>query len=166
MITAVSAFAITSVLAGISFMPRGANGEFSLEALQAAIAGQQSELDNHEARISNTEKDVADVQANTNTSPAQDRVSVPQSTNTTTSTNTAPGQSNTPPAQVQNSPEPQPAPTLTKTMHYYCFPTTNNPDSTVQKLIQEEYSDGSLRNYTEARQPWPYGVCSITQGSW
>lgn len=38
---------------------------------------QNAILENHEARISNTEKDVTDLQANTNTPPSSDRVEVP-----------------------------------------------------------------------------------------
>lgn len=64
------------------------------------VAHQGEVLDNHEARITNTENDVKDLQSNTNTPPSTTRVSVP------TPSQPAP----TPTSDPTPAPTPQPAP--------------------------------------------------------
>jgi hypothetical protein len=57
--------------------PHPAKSAFDGDGLSAKVENQQQQLDNHEARISNTEKDVTTLQANTNTTPAASKVEVP-----------------------------------------------------------------------------------------
>ncbi len=96
MLAGIAALGLTATLTAVSFIPRGANGEFDLTALQQQVQDNTDQLKNHEARISNTEKDVRDLQSNTNTPPASDKTSVPP---VTSSTPTGTGQTpNTPPA--------------------------------------------------------------------
>lgn len=45
--------------------------------LPLVVQHQQQQLDNHEARITNVEGDVKDLQSNTNTKPSSDKVTVP-----------------------------------------------------------------------------------------
>lgn len=45
--------------------------------LTPQVTAQQSQLDNHEARITNTESDVKDLQENTSTPPSTNKTSVP-----------------------------------------------------------------------------------------
>jgi hypothetical protein len=90
------------ISAGVLVALVGVGGAAALNAPQSTGADtsplvqevdrQGQELDNHEARITNTESDVKDLQNKTATSPATTRVVVPSAntTPTATSTNSAP----------------------------------------------------------------------------
>ena len=67
----VSGIAVVSAAMGaIAVHPSITHGDFDLTGLN-------QQVQNHEARLTNTENDVKDLQANTNTAPAADPVAVP-----------------------------------------------------------------------------------------
>lgn len=57
--------------------PKSTSADFDLAGLNQQVQQQQSELNNHEARITNLESNVGSIQQNTNTAPADSQVSVP-----------------------------------------------------------------------------------------
>lgn len=62
---------------GLAFIPQVASSEFNLSGLNTQVQHQAQVLDNHEARITNLEKDTKVLQENTNTPPAPEHVEAP-----------------------------------------------------------------------------------------
>lgn len=103
------------------------------------IPGIVQRLDNHDARITNLEGDVGNLQSNTNTPPA-DHVTVP-TVNATSTPIAAPQTNNTPIVTPDPIPTPPPAPLYTST---YCQTNTSADDGTHYSFWEvQTYPDGS-----------------------
>lgn len=57
-----------------------AHGDFDFQGLYTQVQQQDTVLKNHEARLSNVEHDVSDLQQNTKTPPSTEKVEVPVAT--------------------------------------------------------------------------------------
>lgn len=126
---------VTLLLLGVSLIPRGAHGEFDLNALNAQVQ-------NHEARITNTEKDVTKLQADTGSTPAEDRVAVWANT---------PPTGQTPAAATTAAPTPPAATTLAvptvPVVRSSVFIPANCKQSSYAGMYENTYSDGH-KDYT------------------
>lgn len=110
--------------------------------LEQKLEEQDSQLDNHEARITNTEEDVNDLQENTNTPPSDNKVSVPPAT------------SISPDVEV----EPTPAPEQVVVTSVSLLPTSPEGKTT----CMWSYSDGSNSHfYTEDEPNKPCDASAI-----
>lgn len=135
-----SAIAVVAIafMTGLSFVPRTANGSFDLDGLSQQVQNQDDQLKNHEARISNTENDVKDLQQNTSTAPSASRTAVP-AVSSPPSTTTSGGAAATPAAPAPATV----APTVTSTKHINCSTNfTGTPE--FWEGIYTTYSDGSV----------------------
>jgi hypothetical protein len=115
----------------------------SVQTVQAQNDHQESVLDNHEARITNTESDVKNLQANTNTEPSVVRVEVPVVT-------TEPVPTPEPPA-----PEPEPITVVSwekipveGTEDIYCKYTYSDGTTYQWHWQTVEYNQGTKFTYT------------------
>ena len=120
---------VTALLLVVSLIPRSATGGFDLDGLNQQVQKQGEELDNHEARITNTENDVKDIQQNTGTAPSTNRQTVP-SVSTPAAT----------PSTASPSPAPAPAP-AERTFVYLGHPTQVDRDHC---MIKKQWSDGII----------------------
>lgn len=105
--------------------------------LPIQVQHQQAELDNHEARITNTEKDVQDLQANTNTPSSPEHVDVPEVVT---------------PAATEPPAAPTPEPITV--VSYEQIPIENSEDIDCKYT----YSDGTTKQ-------WHWKVVTYNQGS-
>lgn len=142
------AVGVIALATAVSFMPRTANGDFSLTDLN-------QQVQNHEARLTNTENDVKKLQDNTNTAPA-DHVAVP--TAPTPGASTPPASSGSGGSSTSPSPSPATPPpvSLVKTVNQ--SDTCENGQAYTHRM--EYYSDGSSKQFDQG----PYGSC-VTIGN-
>jgi hypothetical protein len=124
----IGAMFVGSTIGAVIFMPKAAKADLDLPGLN-------QQVQNHEARIANTEKDVEELQKSTGTAPAPDKQSVPPApTPSTTATPT----STEPVVEPQlTPPPPPPAPTVVS--------TSKECRERGQEFLVTEYSDGTSK---------------------
>lgn len=109
-IAGIAALVVFGAAGVVASTPYVAHGEYDLATIQEEQTAQDATLANHEARLHNLEADVNKLQSATNTSPSEDKTSVPDgpvpspSTQTVNHTPAPTPAPNTPPAQVGTSP--------------------------------------------------------------
>ena len=119
---------VTALLLVVSLIPRSATGGFDLDGLNQQVQKQGEELDNHEARITNTEADVGELQKNTGTAPSTNRQSVPSVST---------------PAPAPSTASPAPAPAPARTWVWLGTPQPI-PGDTEHCLERKQWSDGMI----------------------
>lgn len=131
---------VTALLLVVSLIPRSATGGFDLDGLNQQVQKQGEELDNHEARITNTENDVNDLQQKTGTAPSQNRQTVPSVTT---------------PAPAPSTATPAPAPAPTPTVVNVQRSVQKNPSNSFSYMMTCRYiwSDGNFQ-YRYFSNPW------------
>lgn len=134
----------STILIGLSTATSFAlTSPMNLEAesdLPVKVQKHQEQLDNHEARITNVEADVADLQTNTNTAPSVQRVEVPV------------------PVAPVPTPEPTPEPVPVTVVSYRQIPDGENTD------CEYAYSDGTTYTWDWKTVEWNQGS-KITRSS-
>lgn len=124
--------------------------EFDLPGLNQQVQRQGEQIDNHEARITNNENDISDLQDNTSTPPRSSRVDVPSVT--TPPAEPLPASSETEPTP-QPEPEPEPEPIVVVSYEQVPMNTGYNNEDMDCKLT---YSDGTTYQ-------WHWKVVSFNQ---
>lgn len=125
-VIAIASIAILSglVIGGVT-ANQGSADDPTAPDLMPQVTAQQTQIDNHEGRITNTEGDVRDLQNRTNTPPSTTRVEVPVA-------------QPTPPV-----PAPTPQPTPVTVIAFEQIPVVNS-ENVDCKLT---YSDGTLKQW-------------------
>ncbi len=118
----ISVIVVLGLIAGISLVSKPQNAKAVDSPLTTQVDQQNKELANHEARITNTENNVQDLQANTNTAPSKTQMTVPSTAEPST-------------------PAPAVAPTPVTVVSYRAIPVGESTD------CEYTYSDGTTYQF-------------------
>lgn len=132
MISSIVAISLTVALTAISFVPRGAHGEFDFQGLSDQVQDQQTQLNNHENRIKNVEDKTG--------------TTTPEATPTSTGGSViSPSGSVSPSPSSPPSASPAPSPAAEPTWTW--LPRQPIPGDPNHCMERKQWSDGHIEEY-------------------
>lgn len=139
-LTVVSSIALTTLVTGVVYANLNPIEATVESPIIQEVKHQGEVIDNHEARLTNVEKDIDKLQQNTNTPPASNKVSVPAVVTP------PPEQPIEEPTQVEQKPDP------VTVVSYTQIPDGENTD------CQYTYSDGTTYIWDWETVEWNQGT--------